>query len=63
MPALIAGTALGILGGFLRGVVELLTMRAVDVVLCFSPILLALLIVTILGPGIGTLILLGLEDR
>jgi peptide/nickel transport system permease protein len=55
--ALIAGTALGILGGFLRGVVELLTMRTVDVVLCFPPILLALLIVTILGPGIGTLIL------
>jgi peptide/nickel transport system permease protein len=55
--ALIAGTALGILGGFLRGIVELLTMRAVDVVLCFPPILLALLIVTILGPGIGTLIL------
>jgi peptide/nickel transport system permease protein len=55
--ALIAGTALGILGGFLRGFVELFTMRAVDVVLCFPPILLALLIVTILGPGIGTLIL------
>jgi peptide/nickel transport system permease protein len=32
-------------------------MRTVDVVLCFPPILLALLIVTILGPGIGTLIL------
>ena len=55
--ALIAGTTLGILGGFLRGLVELLTMRAVDVVLCFPPILLALLIVTVLGPGIGTLIL------
>lgn len=55
--ALIAGTALGVLGGFLRGIVELLTVRAMDVVLCFPPILLALLIVTILGPGIGTLIL------
>ncbi len=55
--ALVAGAALGVLGGFLRGAVEVLTMRATDVVLCFPPILLALLIVTLLGPGIGTLIL------
>ena len=32
-------------------------MRASDVVLCFPPILLALLVVTVLGPGVGTLIL------
>ncbi len=55
--ALVIGTAMGVLGGFLRGFVELVTVRAMDVVLCFPPILLALLIVTILGPGIGTLIL------
>jgi peptide/nickel transport system permease protein len=55
--ALVIGTALGVLGGFMRGIVEVLTMRSMDVVLCFPPILLALLIVTILGPGIGTLIL------
>ena len=55
--ALVIGTAMGVLGGFLRGFVELFTVRAMDVVLCFPPILLALLIVTILGPGIGTLIL------
>jgi peptide/nickel transport system permease protein len=55
--ALLIGTALGVLGGFLRGIVELLTVRVMDIVLCFPPILLALLIVTILGPGIGTLIL------
>lgn len=55
--ALCIGTALGVLGGFMRGFVEVLTMRSMDVVLCFPPILLALLIVTLLGPGIGTLIL------
>jgi peptide/nickel transport system permease protein len=55
--ACVIGTALGVLGGFLRGVVELLTVRAMDVVLCFPPLLLALLVVTLLGPGASTLIL------
>jgi peptide/nickel transport system permease protein len=50
------GTMLGVLGGFFRGVIELCTVRTMDIVLCFPPLLLALLIVTVLGPGIGTLI-------
>ena len=53
----VLGTVLGVLGGYLRGVVELLSVRAMDVVLCFPPLLLALLVVTLLGPGAGTLIL------
>ena len=52
----VVGAALGVLGGFLRGVVDLLTIRAMDVVLCFPPLLLALLVVTLLGPGASTLI-------
>ena len=52
-----AGTALGVLGGYLRGVTELLTLRVADVILCFPPLLLALLVVTLLGPGAATLIL------
>ena len=55
--ACVAGTILGVLGGYLRGVTELFTLRLVDVVLCFPPLLLALLVVTLLGPGAGTLIL------
>jgi peptide/nickel transport system permease protein len=51
------GTVIGVAGGFLRGFVELVLLRAVDVVLCFPPLLLALLIVTLLGPGAKTLIL------
>ena len=51
------GTLTGIAGGFLRGVVEQALLRAVDVVLCFPPLLLALLVVTLLGPGARTLIL------
>jgi peptide/nickel transport system permease protein len=58
--ALIAGaigTALGLIGGWFRGLGELLALRSADVILCFPPILLALLVVTLLGPGAGTLIL------
>jgi peptide/nickel transport system permease protein len=54
--ACICGTALGVVGGFLGGIAELFTVRAMDVVLCFPPLLLALLVVTLLGPGAGTLI-------
>ncbi|MBW6398247.1 dipeptide/oligopeptide/nickel ABC transporter permease/ATP-binding protein [Roseomonas sp. HJA6] len=54
--ACVIGTALGVMGGFLGGVVDLLTIRAADIVLCFPPLLLALLVVTLLGPGAATLI-------
>ena len=53
----IIGTTLGLIGGWFRGLGELLTVRMVDVILCFPPILLALLVVTLLGPGAATLIL------
>ncbi|HWT08394.1 MAG TPA: ABC transporter permease subunit, partial [Roseomonas sp.] len=54
--AAVAGTLLGILGGYFRGVVELMTVRTSEIVLCFPPLLLALLVVTLLGPGAGTLV-------
>ncbi|MGL4286424.1 MAG: dipeptide/oligopeptide/nickel ABC transporter permease/ATP-binding protein [Phreatobacter sp.] len=55
--AAILGTLLGIVGGYFRGLVELFTVRAAEAVLCFPPLLLALLVVTLLGPGAATLIL------
>ena len=55
--ACIVGTVAGVLGGYLRGITELLTLRVMDVVLCFPPLLLALLVVTLLGPGAATLVL------
>ena len=55
--AAVIGTLLGLLGGYFRGVVELLTVRASEIVLCFPPLLLALLVVTLLGPGAATLVL------
>lgn len=57
LAAAVIGTALGLLGGFFRGVVELLTVRAAEIILCLPPLLLALLVVTILGGGTGPLIL------
>ncbi|WP_372621336.1 dipeptide/oligopeptide/nickel ABC transporter permease/ATP-binding protein [Falsiroseomonas sp.] len=55
--ACLVGTTLGLMAGWFRGAAEFLAVRAADVVLCFPPILLALLVVTLLGPGTGTLIL------
>ena len=40
--ACLIGTALGLAGGFLRGLAEVLAIRSMDVVLCFPPLLLAL---------------------
>jgi peptide/nickel transport system permease protein len=55
--AAIAGTLLGLIGATFRGLVELLTVRASEVILCLPPLLLALMVVALLGPGGGTLIL------
>ena len=54
--ACLLGIALGLTGGFLGRLAELLALRSMDVVLCFPPLLLALLVVTLLGPGAATLI-------
>lgn len=54
--AAVIGTALGIAGGFMRGLPEWLTMRSMDVLLSFPPLLLALLAVALVGPGVATLI-------
>jgi peptide/nickel transport system permease protein len=54
--AAVAGTLLGLLGGYFRGLVELITLRFAEIILCFPPLLLALLVVTLMGPGAATLI-------
>ena len=53
----LCGTALGLLGGWYGGLRAVLAVRTVDIVLCFPPILLSLLVVTLLGPGALTLVL------
>ena len=46
------GTALGITAGYAGGIVDNIIMRIMDVVLAFPALLLAISIVTILGPGL-----------
>jgi peptide/nickel transport system permease protein len=53
----VIGTTLGLLGGYARGVVEILTVRSAETIVCFPPILLALLVVTLVGPGVATLVI------
>jgi peptide/nickel transport system permease protein len=50
--ALLLGSALGLVGGFLGGAVDALVMRMVDVLLAFPYLLLALIIVAALGPSL-----------
>ncbi|MCR8725633.1 dipeptide/oligopeptide/nickel ABC transporter permease/ATP-binding protein [Frigidibacter sp. ROC022] len=54
--ACVVGTLFGLIGAYFRGPFEFVTMRLSDVVLCFPPILLALLVVTLFGPGVTTLV-------
>ena len=54
--ATVIGTFIGLVGAYFRGIFEFVAMRVSDVVLFFPPILLALLVVTIFGPGATTLI-------
>lgn len=53
----ILGTLVGGLAGFVRGWVDLVLVRVIDVFMAFPGILLAIALAGILGPGIGNLIL------
>ena len=58
---LVPGVIFGLTSGFLRGWVDTLIMRLVDIVMALPSILLALLIVTVLGPGLmNTMIAVGI---
>jgi peptide/nickel transport system permease protein len=56
--AAFVGILLGLVGGWFRGVMAFVSVRLADIILCFPPILLALLAVTIMGPGVTTLIVM-----
>ncbi len=55
--AIVAGTAIGVVAGFFRGTVGSVLMGAMDVMLAFPSIILAIAITTILGPSITNLML------
>jgi dipeptide transport system permease protein len=50
--SLCAGTALGMIAGYVRGLTETLIMRLMDVMLALPSLLLAIAVVAILGPGL-----------
>lgn len=54
--ATVFGVAIGLVGGYFGGVWEFATMRSVDVLLVFPPILLAIAVVAFLGPSVRNLI-------
>jgi len=59
--ALVAGSLIGFIAGYAGGVVEGIAMRAMDVLLSFPTILLAVAIVAMRGPGIfNTMIAVGI---
>jgi peptide/nickel transport system permease protein len=55
--ASVLGVVLGILAGYFRGAVNVLIMRAMDALLCFPMILLALVMASVLGGGIENVII------
>jgi dipeptide transport system permease protein len=50
--SLVGGITLGLLAGYFRGWVDVVIMRVMDLILSFPSLLLALVLVTILGPGL-----------
>ena len=50
------GLPLGLAAGYYRGIVETLVMRAADVCMSFPSILLSLMMISVIGPSLATLI-------
>src|SRR5438093_1021817 len=55
--AVVAGVTAGLIAGYYRGWADTILMRIVDVMLAFPGILLALAIVSMLGPSVNTLMI------
>lgn len=55
--ALVIGVSLGLIAGFVGGRIEAIIMRLADIQLSFPPILLALILISILRPGIFNVVL------
>lgn len=51
------GTALGVTAGHYRGATEKVIMRIVDIQMSFPPLVMAIAVVTVLKPGLGSVIL------
>ena len=59
--SLVIGTLLGLAAGFYEGIVEKVIMRFVDILMAFPSILLAIVVVSVMGPGlINSIIAVGI---
>lgn len=56
--ATLIGTAVGVVSGYLGGTVDSILMRFVDIVLSFPVILILLVVAALVGPGVGTLVVM-----
>ena len=54
--ACLIGATLGLLAGFLRGWVDVLISRLVDIWMAFPPVLFSVLLIAVLGPGLFSII-------
>jgi len=54
--ALVCGTVAGLLSGYFRGWLESIIMRAVETILCFPTILIAIFMVGFIGSSLGNLV-------
>jgi dipeptide transport system permease protein len=50
--ALAGGVLIGLVAGYFRGWIDIVIMRAMDIILAFPSLLLALVLVAVLGPGL-----------
>lgn len=53
----IIGSALGLMAGFLRGWVDLVISRLIDIWMAFPPVLFSILLIAVIGPGLHSIIL------
>lgn len=57
LVALLIGATLGLIAGFKGGLLDALIMRVADLQLSFPPILLALILLALLGPGLSNVLI------
>lgn len=52
----VIGAALGVMAGFLRGWVDLVISRFIDIWMAFPPVLFSILLIAVIGPGLWSII-------
>ncbi len=53
----IVGATLGLLAGFLRGWVDMVISRLIDIWMAFPPVLFSILLIAVLGPGLWSIVI------